>query len=263
MIADNDALYYYFMQPIQQSTKTALINSHTVFVREFGDSTNPTVVLIHGIGMSSEYFIPYAKVSARAFHVIALDLPGYGKASKPKMPLTIEALADVVVSFIQLEGISQATIIGQSMGCQIAAHVLEKAPKDCSAGVFLSPTINKYERTLLQQAFRLLQDSFREPLHSNFIALRNYARMGLRRYLITTGFMLRDAIEVTLEGVTQPILIIRGEKDPVVPRKWVTVLTSINQTITAREASGAPHLLQLHNPSEVASLTQEFIEGLK
>src|SRR5690606_35442151 len=82
-----------------------------------------TIILIHGIGVSSAYFIPLAQQLSRSYNVFALDLPGYGTSPKPKKPLTIQQLAAVAGSFITKHSLGSVTLIGHSMGCQIVAEL--------------------------------------------------------------------------------------------------------------------------------------------
>lgn len=234
---------------------------HALRVQEFGLDSNPPAVLIHGIGVSSEYFVPYAKKLASNFKVYALDLPGYGKTPKPKQPLTIEELADVVISFMTDNKIQNSVIVGQSMGCQIVTHAAVKMPRLFSKVILLSPTVNKEERSVLKQGWRLCQDTFNEPVSANITVFRNYIRMGIRRYLITARYMVRDRIEKTLARVTVPVLVVRGEKDPIVPKNWADFLSRTTPNGSMVELASAPHLLQMESPKEAAHITKEFINS--
>src|SRR5438270_1925127 len=54
----------------------------------------PNVVLVHGIGITSRYWIPTLIRLGLDFHVYAPDLPGFGKSDKPERTQTLPELAD-------------------------------------------------------------------------------------------------------------------------------------------------------------------------
>lgn len=61
----------------------------------------PTIVLLHGIGVSGTYFLPFAEVLARHFDVRVLDLPGYGDTPRPDHALAPAELANIVAEYLQ------------------------------------------------------------------------------------------------------------------------------------------------------------------
>lgn len=218
-----------------------------------------SIVLIHGIGVSGSYFLPLAKALSKNYNVFVLDLLGWGKTPKPARALTIEQLASVCEDMISHFKLHKPILIGNSMGSQIAAHVAKQQPLLCSKLILLSPTINRRERHLLKQSWRLLQDTVHEPPHLNAIVFKDYARMGVIRYLKTCRFMLRDRIEDTLHETTVPILFIRGEKDPVVPHDWLNYLTASVPNSKSHEVKGATHLLHFNQPKQLKKLCHDFI----
>ena len=61
-----------------------------IYVRHAG--AGAPVVLVHGLGVSSTYFGPLARVLARRMHVVAPDLPGWGRSPRPSRRMTSAAL---------------------------------------------------------------------------------------------------------------------------------------------------------------------------
>ena len=234
------------------------IGSHVIHLRKLVSGYKPAIVLVHGLGVSGDYYIKYAEELKSYFDVYIVDLPGYGKTPKPAKPLTIQELADVVTSFINESYISNSIIVGQSMGCQIVSHAAAKAPLLFSKVMLLAPTSNSKERTLFLQGFRLWQDTFHESLKVNFIVFTNYARMGLRRFLITSRYMVEDHIEETVKKIKLPILIVSGSKDKIAPKEWAEFLASTAPDGKVVEIVSAPHLLQYQKPKELVRITLEF-----
>jgi len=238
------------------------IGNYTIGVRS--NTFNPhkeSVVLVHGIGVSSAYFVPLAKELEQNFNVFALDLPGYGTTPKPKKALSIPQLATVVHSFLIAHNLKQSTIVGHSMGCQIIAHLRDIRDGSIAKLILLAPTVNKNERSIVMQGVRLFQDTFRESPAANFVIFKEYAKMGPFRYLKTSRLMVRDIIETTLEKGTLPTLIVTGEKDPIVPNKWAHFLSQSSPNVTHKEIRGVPHAFHFSNPEKTAVVCEAFIKS--
>lgn len=227
------------------------------------DANRPSIVMVHGIGVSSVYFIPLAQELSTNFNIFLLDLPGYGSAPKPENALTITQLADIVGDFLEKHTLTHVTLLGHSMGCQIAAHVLENDGEDVDAAILLGPTVNREERTVFLQAVRLVQDLFREPLRVTLTVFREYLRMGVRRYTQTTRYMIDDPIEQQLKDIVCPTLVVHGEKDPIAPRTWLNYLETLSPHITGFELPHAPHALQFSHAPAVAREVTAFIKKIK
>ena len=238
------------------------IEGHTIGVRSNSDGQHKkTIVLIHGIGVSSAYFVPLAQELADSYTVIALDLPGYGKASKPSTPLTIKQLASVTYAYLQKHDISSPVMIGHSMGCQIIAHLTKETPAYIDKMILLAPTVNYKERSVMGQSLRLLQDTFFEGPAVSRVIFSDYVRMGITRYLQTSRWMVDDHIDETLTGNSTPTLIVRGTNDYIVPHEWVTLLRGASSCHTLAEITDAPHALHYKYAKETAIICQDFIEN--
>lgn len=241
--------------------KVALqLGPHVIHERVIDSGKDTSVILVHGLGVSGDYYLPFAKLFAKYYNVYIIDLPGYGTTPKPPKPLSIVELSDVLIDYLLQKKLKTAVAVGQSMGCQIITHAAVKEPTFISKLILLAPTVNKKERSVLMQSYRLLQDTFHEPLTATMLVLRDYARMGLRRYLETTHYMIADRIEDSLKQCRQPILIVRGEKDKIVPRKWAAMLSTIKHRYTLIEMPNAPHLLQYKKPKELVAICRDFLK---
>lgn len=217
--------------------------------------------MLHGIGVSGLYLLPFAEVLARhGFDVHVIDLPGYGDTPRPRKALSPAELARVVAEYITKRQLKNVRIVGQSMGCQTAVHVALEIPHRCANLVLIGPTVNKEERGLLKQAKRLLQDSFREPFAVNKVIVFDYLRMGPRRFLKTACLMLQDHLEKSLPHVNVPVCLVRGESDPIAPKEWVQYLQRLTKKPTVRQIEGAPHNVQYVKPEELFTQCRYFLE---
>ena len=220
----------------------------------------PSILLIHGIGVAGDYFLPFAELLAPDYDVRIIDMPGYGKTPRPDHALPPVELADVAAQYLMISGLKSVTVIGQSMGCQTAVHLASRYTELCKNVILIGPTVNRQERSLFMQALRLFQDSIREPTSVNKIILRDYFRMGIERFLRTAVYMVSDHVEEPLKDISVPVLLVRGSKDVIVPRQWTKYLEGLNKRISAAEIEGGPHNIQYTHPKELLAVCNDFLK---
>lgn len=220
---------------------------------------SPVVVLVHGIGVSGDYFFPFANELARTCRVYVLDLPGYGTTPKPKDALNIEELGAVVASFIEIQQIKGVTLIGHSMGCQVALQVAQRHPAHVAKLILLAPTINSKERRVMWQLWRLVQDSTIEPIRVTGRMIYDYTRFGVRRYLHTLRHMLVDAPEARFADCKQSTIVMRGERDVIVPESWARHVARSLPDASYLELPGQPHAAHYSAPALTAAACIRFI----
>ncbi|MFE6735830.1 alpha/beta fold hydrolase [Microbacterium sp. NPDC057650] len=183
---------------------------------DFGEGSRP-FVLLHGIGMGRSVYVDLvARLRGR---VIGVDLPGFGEAPEPPRTPTMERHADLVAAFLRDRGISDAVLIGHSMGSQIAAEVAARHPQLVAGLVLAGPTVDSAARNVLAQARYLLVDLLGERPEVLWRGGREYLRGGphLRRKIRAT---VVHAPEDAYPRVACPTLVVRGERDPLAPMSW-------------------------------------------
>lgn len=237
------------------------VGNYFVDIRRNPKAINkPPVLLVHGIGVAGDYFLPFAQQLAAEYDVHVIDMPGYGKTPRPDHALPPIELADVAAQYLMISGLQNTTVIGQSMGCQTAAHMARRHTELCKNLILIGPTVNKFERSLVVQALRLFQDSFREPMSANKIIFRDYLRMGPDWFLKTAVYMVGDHIEETLKNVSIPVRIARGTNDAIASKTWVEYLKGLNKNITVREVKDGPHNIQYTHPKELFVVCSDFLK---
>src|ERR1700688_2303195 len=100
--------------------------------REF-DSSQPTIVLLHGAGFDHSTWALHSRWFAHhGFGVLAPDLPGHGRSSGAPLP-TIAAMADWTAALLDAAGAARAKLVGHSMGSLIALETAARHPAKVSA----------------------------------------------------------------------------------------------------------------------------------
>lgn len=248
--------------PAGSSTRRLQIDGHAVDVRGTFSPQRPAIVMVHGLGMSGEYFLSLADEFAATHDVYALDLPGYGKTPNPDHALNISELGEVVAGVVRALGLDRPVVVGHSMGCQIAADVVAADPELFAGYILIGPTVDPSARSLLGQSARLMRDTWREPLRNNLVVFRNYLRMGPLRYLHTVRHMLADRTEDSIRACTIPGLVIRGEQDPIASAPWTRQLVDLAPDAALLEIPEAPHALQISQAQQLASGCAPFLAAI-
>lgn len=125
-----------------QENSTRVKDKPNAFYLEAGDPSKDTVLLIHGGGKCSSINWKYQILDlSRNFHVVAVDLPGYGSTAKPDdHKVTLKYMQDFIVSFMDSLGITSANLVGNSMGGGVSAGVAYDYPQRVDKLFLIAPT---------------------------------------------------------------------------------------------------------------------------
>ncbi len=220
------------------------------------DTLAPTVVLVHGIGMSHRSFARTQRHLARTHRTVAVDLPGFGGLPPVGRTVPFEELGDLVVRAVRSLGAGDLVLVGQSMGTQVVVEAALRHPDVVSAVVLVGPVVDPARRTLVQQALDLARDGFVEDARMNAVVLTDYLR-SLRQYVRQLGPMLRYRTEDVVPALVQPVLVVRGDRDPIGRRDWAAALAASARRGALVELPGGHHV-QDRQPVAFARLVDEF-----
>jgi pimeloyl-ACP methyl ester carboxylesterase len=198
------------------------------------------VVLLHGLGMSSAYFEPFARaLFEHGLNPIAPDLPGFGESANAPAMAPAEH-ARMLADWADAMQIRDAIWIGHSIGCNAVAHVARLRPDLVRRAIYIGPVWTR--RGLVRVFAAIVIDALREPFALYRFVARAYWRTGVWRWWRTWCRYADDvAGDVPAGGV-----FLAGARDPIVDRARVAV----------REVAGA-HACQFSNAEEVASRVDE------
>jgi pimeloyl-ACP methyl ester carboxylesterase len=129
------------------SGRPPLLRIHDVPVGRLKLSTltmgeGPDLLLLHGLGSAKSSFFDTAAALSRRYRVHALDLPGFGRSSKPaSAPYGAPYAAKAVIGAMDALGIERAHIVGNSMGGRVALEVGLERPDRVGGLALLSPAV--------------------------------------------------------------------------------------------------------------------------
>jgi pimeloyl-ACP methyl ester carboxylesterase len=215
--------------------------------QEAGKKGNPVLVLIHGFASStlvwSKVFLSLAEAG---FHVIAVDLLGYGYSGKPRNgEYTIAGQASYLMKLLERLGIRRATLVGSSYGGAVAATCALDYPERVEKLVLVG-TVNDNRplefklmrlfgsrlfgdvvsplligsRRLLRQRMKRVYDRHAWVMDERRVDARHFPlrAAGTQRAIIRTvrGW---DAERISRDAhlIRQPALLLWGENDIEIP----------------------------------------------
>lgn len=272
----------------------AEVDGATVHYQEFGEASNPTLVLIHGYTSSTFVWHSVApRFADEGFHVVAVDLLGFGYSDKPaSFEYTIEAQARMITRLMNRLGIGTATLVGSSYGGAVALTIALDYPERVEKLVVVDAVINDDVKNhpILRLAavpvvgelvtpFLVDSKRFMRMRMRNTLAPENHhlitndrvdsivrplaAADAHRSILLTSRHWNAERIEKDLQYVKQPTLIIWGENDEVIPIQNAEKLygSILNSRLVVLKNCG--HVPQEEKPDLFAELVTGFCSNRK
>lgn len=237
------------------------LDEHRIFARIArgpAPTTRLPFVLVHGLGVSSRYMVPTAVRLSEFAPVYAPDLPGFGKSSHPPRALNIAELAEVLMRWMRAMGIERAVLLGNSMGCQIIAHIAVAHPEMVERVIFVGPSMDPRAGAYAHVG-RLLADVLLELLGSLPLFVADYLRAGILRTITTFRYALRDDTLALYARMTMPMLVVRGARDPIAPQTWAQSLARLLPNGGLAVVPRVAHAVNYNAPDALVELVRDFL----
>jgi pimeloyl-ACP methyl ester carboxylesterase len=153
--------------------RTVEVDGLTIFYREAGAADAPALLLLHGFPSASHMFRALIPLLADRFHVVAPDLPGFGKSDMPgrdDFNYTFDHMADVIDRLTEVLGLDRFAVYVFDYGAPVGFRIAAAHPERIAA--IISQNGNAYEEGL-SDGWGPLQAYWQEPSQAN--------REGVRR----------------------------------------------------------------------------------
>lgn len=120
----------------QVRNKKVVVDGLEVFYREAGRRDKPTLLLLHGFPSSSHMFRDLIPLLAEQFHLVAPDLPGFGRTAMPpreQFDYTFENLARVIARFTEVVELERFAIYVFDYGSPVGLRLATMHPERITA----------------------------------------------------------------------------------------------------------------------------------
>jgi pimeloyl-ACP methyl ester carboxylesterase len=152
--------------------RTADVDGLTVFYREAGAPDAPTLVLLHGFPSASHMFRELIPLLADRFHLVAPDLPGFGKSDMPvrgEFDYTFERITDVIDRLTERLGLDRFALYVFDYGAPVGFRIATRHPERITA--IISQNGNAYVEGL-SDGWNPVQAYWKDPSQANREAIR-------------------------------------------------------------------------------------------
>jgi pimeloyl-ACP methyl ester carboxylesterase len=161
--------------------------------------------------------------------------------------------AAFVAAVLADEGVQSCVVVGHSMGVQFAVELALQQPDLVSRVVLMGPVVDPARKSAAWHVLALTRDAvFSEKPSTNIVVFSDYFKAGLRWYLTQLPVMLNYPMEQRTREVTQPVLVLRGGRDPIARRQWCENLAHQPRHGSFVEVPGCGHVVQDSAPEAVA-----------
>jgi pimeloyl-ACP methyl ester carboxylesterase len=120
---------------------------HKIYYVKAGNKhpQRPPLLLVHGFGASTDHWRKNISGLCEDFEVYAIDLLGYGRSAKPKLPYCADVWRDQLHDFITEVIGEKAVIAGNSLGGYASLCVAAQCP-DAAAGLVLLNSAGSFSK---------------------------------------------------------------------------------------------------------------------
>lgn len=258
-----------------------------------------TVVLVHGMGSSLDFWVAVIPQLHGARQVLAFDTPGFGLSQPPKRGFTLRDVANASESFFERRQVSQATVVGHSLGALLAIQIAANRPDLVTKLVLVDPVLMTVESILTtplgiirnpKTAFALavqfagvlmppalatrilstpILSSLAKPwIFSNPAAVDRKILTEALRYTGPSAAsnvvrIIPAASKVRLvelmHQVTIPVEIVRGRDDQLCPDSDLRWCRRLLNVVTITDIEGSSHFPMIERPMALARVLNQAI----
>ncbi|MFX1256947.1 MAG: alpha/beta fold hydrolase [Promethearchaeota archaeon] len=240
---------------------------------------NIPLLFIHGwLGSSLEWIYQFCYFNSRQ-HIIILDLPGFGNSDKPKTKYSIEFFTKQVLDFLNKLGYREIILIGHSLGGLIAQNITVKNPKIVKKLILIS-TSTTFSQSLKQKIvlfwlnliFKFFYRNFLRNCINQIISTKIDNREFKKLYkqvlkipksVVISSFKnmtLKFNINKELFKISQPTLIIYGDKDKIISKSMINKLGNLIPNSEINILKNSAHRLMVENYTVVNKIIDDFIK---
>lgn len=212
------------------------------------------LILLHGNGESSGYFVNQIDRFANEYRVIAVDTRGHGASPRGNKPFTLETFADDLKNLLDSLNIEKANILGFSDGGNIAVIFALKYPERVASLVLNGANLFPSG----------LKSSFLIPLKvlfAVFSLLSHFSRRAKRRSELLYLMAKQPNIQPErLSGIKCPVLVIAGTQDVIKEKHTKLIAASLPDSSLCFLKGG--HSIAKTNSVEFNSAVEKFLNSL-
>ncbi|MFQ5400404.1 MAG: alpha/beta fold hydrolase [Anaerolineae bacterium] len=247
-----------------------------------GEPDGRPVVLLHGMSTSADSFRELMHELAADHWLIAPDIPGFGYSENTK-PYTVPHLVEWLAAFQDALELPPMALVGHSFGGLLAASFALDYEEDVTGMVLLAPALLSAESypdflkrvgfslglvelgSTLSQSRLMVKRQIKVPFYDPSSQHASVWERRLKDYELAraSAAVLRAVafhnLRPHLKRVHQPVRLIWGENDPVVPVSDADELAGLFPHADVHRLAKCGHVPILEHRRQVAERVRHFL----
>ena len=202
------------------------------------EGEGPLLILLHGWGSNVDLFDGIFRFASKKYHVVGMDMPGFGKSDEPAEPWEVSDFVDFVIHFVKklFPDEKEIMFLGHSMGGRVIIKMIGtkteeelgfKIPRVIltdSAGIKPVPSGKQSSKTKRYKFYKnvLIKTGIAKLFPDTLENLKK--KFGSADYAAASPVMRNSLVKVVNEDlapympkVTMPALLIWGDQDTATP----------------------------------------------
>lgn len=265
--------------------RSVSVNDLHVSYYEGGPQGAETVLLVHGFGADKSTWLWFARDLTERYHVIAVDLPGFGESGRPHGSYDVGTQVERLAALVDALSIRRLHLVGHSMGGHIAALYAARYPQQVtSLALMANAGINAPQRSAF---FRQLEEQGDNPLLvqsapqfdelldwlfvappqlperiHQYLAQRAVDDSAHQRVVFDHLQQRYLPLEPELPRIDAPTLLLWGDQDRILDVSSIEVMKPLLRNTSVVIMNGCGHAPMLERPEETAAHYRSFIDAV-
>lgn len=259
---------------------TATVRDVSLFYEVQGEG--PPLILVHGLGGTSNVWYSQRAVLSRTCRVVTLDLSGSGRSDRSRRTYSLDTWADAIAALMEHLKIDQAVVAGHSMGTVIVQKLAARYPQKIRALVLagalteLTPAgkeaFTRRAETVEKEGMIGVADMVLQGALSPGTRESNLALTGMVREMLLSNdplcyagqcrALLAGSAKADQPQIKCPTLLVVGDQDPVTPLAAHRQIAGSIAGSRIRIVPNTAHLTMLEMPEMFNTIVLEFLAGI-
>ena len=272
--------------PLPLGQFATVLGGHQVHYHEVGHASaeRPTLVFLHGSGPGasgySNFHLNFPFFADQGHHVLVPDYLGYGLSDKPTdIAYTSSMHVQMLNEFLAAKGVTQAVLVGNSLGGAIAFQYGLTYPKQIAKLVVMGPGGIEDPAMWMGQMSGLAcmgdfivqrktdRESFRELLHHIVASpetiteavLDSRHPVWLAQPMEVFSTMKVEVFGERLAELKMPVLCLWGKHDNFLPVRHALTAAQTIDNVRVVISSRSGHWFMLEEPEYFNQTLQDFL----
>lgn len=258
----------------------------------------PTVLLLHGLGNSLDFWTAIVPRLQPLTRTIAIDIPGFGQSAPPPAGLSLESASAAITELLRVLGATPAAIVAHSMGAYVAIEIARRFPESATQLILVDGTLYRVHRMIHAPSRLLIEPALAAVTAAQFLG--GLIPLSTRRaHFLTSSALMRQivfwpylarpghvtpllldaalannagssilrslliarrtSLEILTHGVTQQVDVVFGEQDRLVAEGDLTAFRSLLNIRSVTALPDCGHWPMVEAPEHLSEVILRYI----